>query len=279
MKQKKQKKQSKIIHDIIPPTIEKGLVVVEKIEKKISVWTKAFYLFLRTSKYGFALLVFGIALLGGTFIMGFSSKTETTEIYPTQYEGNWQGVKNGLERDLSDKADISEFNFNNSSGIAGFERNKEESSDDNVVLPGETVQVRDTEPTVGNEIDSSVQEGSMQSMEPAGDAEEEIQVEDAGSIKEDIEPAEVESVEELQESSTQSMEPAEELSFFEKTKNIFSVPEAKAEEVQVGDAEPTIEAESTSEDVELMVGQEDFTEPIEEDSGIVKGDAESLELI
>ncbi|MCK5085584.1 hypothetical protein KAK05_02635, partial [Candidatus Parcubacteria bacterium] len=75
------------------------------------------------------------------------------------------------------------------------------------------------------------------------------------------------------------MEPAEELSFFEKTKNIFSVPEAKAEEVQVGDAEPTIEAESTSEDVELMVGQEDFTEPIEEDSGIVKGDAESLELI
>lgn len=101
----KGKKQKKIIYDIIPPTIKKGLVVVEKIEKKISVRTKAFYLFLKTSKYGSAILILGIALLGGTFIMGFSPKTEITEIYPAQYEGNWQNTEMALDRDLSDKAD------------------------------------------------------------------------------------------------------------------------------------------------------------------------------
>ena len=267
----KEKKESKIIYDIIPPAIKKGLFVVEKMEKKVSIWAKALCLFLKTSKYGFAILVLGVALLGGTLIIGFSPKIETTEIYPAEYKGNWQKKENGLERDLSNMADISEFNFDNSTGIAGFE---EESSDNDIALPnGETeeeVQIRDTEPTV---IDTEPILGDTEPIE-----------EDVESTEEDTEPVEelVEvEPEEPQEGSTQSMEPTEptepaeepneEFSFFEKTKQIFSVLEAKAEEVvHLGDTEPTVVGiESTNED----------TEPISEDVDSIDEDVELTENI
>jgi len=202
------------VHDIIPP-IQKDIVDIKKnitektklVERKVSILTKALYLFLRTSKYGLAILILGVALLGGTLIMGFSPKTEVTEIYPARYEGDWQNMKNGSVRNLSDKAGISEFSSNNSTGVVEFEE--------------EGVQVRDAEPV---EIDS--QEGSTQSMEPTG-------------------------------------EPTEEISFFEKTKGLFFVFEARAEDteegVQVGDTEPT-------EDIDSQEGSTQSMEPTEKQS-------------
>ncbi len=249
MKQEKRKKELKKIYDIIPPTFKKGLVVVEEIEKKISIRTKAFYLFLKTSKYGSAVLILGIALLGGTLIMGFSPKTEITEIYPTQYEGDWRNMGKALDRNILDDADVSEFNHSNSAGVVEFGENTDKEEQPEEIIP-------DFEEEIGeSEIENEEIQGSGQKSEPA-EGEQEDPIENI-EIEEDNEtnPPAPEVLLDGQAGSIQSMEPTEssneELSFFERTKNIFSIPEARAEEI-VSD-----EVFAQNEDVAVEEAQDD----------------------
>jgi hypothetical protein len=205
---KRQKKKLKIVYDIIPPRLAKDIILVEK---KVSKIAKASYLFLKTSKYGSIVFVLGIAILGGTLIMGFSPKTETMEIYPAQYKGDWQNMEKALDRKFSDKADISEFNSSNSANVVNFKE----------------------------EINKS-----------------EIESEEA----QDENISEEEIIEEIK-----TEEPTDEISFFKKTKSLFSAFEAKAEE-SAGD-ESRVESAEVAGDI---IPTEDL--PIADDDEIVESD-------
>ncbi|MCK4592566.1 hypothetical protein KAT63_03980 [Candidatus Parcubacteria bacterium] len=225
---KKTEKKTRIIYDIIPSRLMKDIVLVEK---KISRTTKAFYLFLKTSKYGSVILVLAVAIFGGAIIMGFSPKTEITEIYPAQYEGDWQNMEKALNRELSDKADILEFNFDNSAGVFKIE-------EEVLSLPeGETEKVEDIE--LIEDMEEGVQAGDTEPMvrdiEPTDDID---QIEDNQTPPNlplsGEEPAQEGSTQSMEPATGQDMEPMEDISFFKKTKGLFSVLEARAEE-SIGD--------------------------------------------
>ena len=258
-KNKKEKRKLKIVYDIIPPHLLENVILAEK---KVSKMVKVFYLFLRTSKYGSAVLVLGVALFGGAIIMGFSSKTEVTEIFPTQYEreGDWQNMGMALERDFSNKANILEFNNNNSASVVDPEEEVygEFSNDDEISSPEEELSESEIE-NENEEVQDSDQE--PESTENDDDdatplPEEENPAESIETEKEDgtdlpVEEESTQSVEPTEKTETKTEEPAasdsspapdisspelfespnEEVSFFEKTKSVFFIPEAKADEI------------------------------------------------
>ena len=125
---RKKKKTKRLVHDIIHP-VRKDIIkvresIVKKVkftQKKVSVWTKVFYLFLKTSKYGSAIFFFGIVLFGGILSWAISPKIEIVEIYPTVYEGDWNNMDRALERNMSEDSDLDSFRLGGSATINIFE--------------------------------------------------------------------------------------------------------------------------------------------------------------
>ncbi len=273
MKQEKEKKKLKIIYDIVPPHLLRNVILAEK---KVSKMVRVAYLFLRTSKYGSVALVLGVAISGGALIMGFSPKTEVTEIYPARYNGDWQNMEMALDKDLSRKANILEFNFDNSASVVRAEKKIGEFEIESGEIQNSDQESESTEGDI-ELIEEEIQ-GSDQRPEPT--VEDEVEVENDKVEKNEIEnPIEFD---------VPSSEPAEslteEFSFFKKTKNVFFIPRAKAEEtdksatnenqeiqktVQVGDTEPAdIETEETVNDEAPTQNEDTIIEEIQDDQNL-----------
>lgn len=243
---KKEKRKLKIIYDIIPPYLARDIIFVEK---KVSKIVKASYLFLKTSKYGSIVLVLGVALFGGTILLGFSPKTEIAEIYPTAYEGDWISSDKASVRDLTDSADLSDFSFENSTTVIFPENSPEETTPD-IPLSGEenldNTEKEDSarnieeeingssqrlEPTEGDNIPMepeaqdlpAEQTGSAQSMEPAEETPPDINLEEPTEDQNQ----QTEETEQLLEEPSQ---PAfyEEIGFWERTRELFFANKARA---------------------------------------------------
>ncbi len=278
MKQEKEKKKLKIIYDIVPPHLLRSVILAEK---KASKMVRIAYLFLRTSKYGSVALVLGIAILGGALIMGFSPKTEIIEIYPARYEGDWQNMETALDRDLSKKANILDFNFDNSASVVRVEKKIGEFEIESGEIQSSDQESESTE----EEIQSSGQSpeptmGSGQKPEPT--------VEDKDKAENDkVEKNEIENPIEFDVPSSEPAESlTEEFSFFKKTKDVFFIPKAKAGEidesatnenqeiqktVQVGDTEPAnIETEEIVNDEAPMRNEDIIIEEVQDDQNLEK---------
>ncbi|MCK4892216.1 MAG: hypothetical protein KAS78_06130, partial [Candidatus Pacebacteria bacterium] len=236
-------KRLKIIHDIIPPHLMRDVIFVEK---KVSKIVKASYFFLKTSKYGSIILVLGIALLGGTFIMGFSPKTEITEIYPTQYEGDWRNMEKALDRNILEKADILEFSSDNSTSVIKIEKEIDISEIEKEILPGQSSLEENKQdaffpPETKENIDQT-EDNSTTSNLPLPEDE---QLED---LQKDIPAEQAESIQSVEPADEENIEPAEEISFLKKTRNLFSALEASAEnieeEILIENDEPIAEEET-----------------------------------
>lgn len=104
------RKNRKIIpmHDILPP-----------FRRKISFWLRAFYLFLKTSRYFLLLVIAVIVLIIGSYFIiksrGNNLKAqEQLMIFPTEFSGNWMNPEGVLYQDLKSNATFEEFNQENS---------------------------------------------------------------------------------------------------------------------------------------------------------------------
>ncbi len=261
------------------------------VEKKVSKMTKAFYLFLKTSKYGSIFLVLGVAILGGAIILGFSPKTEKAELFPTQYEGDWQNMEMALNRDLSEKANILEFNNNNSASVT--DPKKEiygEFSDDDIISPEE----EPGEPEIENgEIqDSNQRPEPTEEIEPAKDDETEDKNDEDETTEVEVEENEIkeDEIKNPVESNIPFSEPVEssteEFSFFKKTKNIFFISEARAEEIDESIVDESQEIPQTeNEDVEAeeiqndQSSEKDLDEKEKEDNEEFQSEDNSKEVI
>lgn len=96
------------MHDILPP-----------FRRKISFWLRAFYLFLKTSRYFLLLVIAVIVLIIGSYFIiksrGNNLKAqEQLMIFPTEFSGNWMNPEGVLYQDLKSNATFEEFNQENS---------------------------------------------------------------------------------------------------------------------------------------------------------------------
>jgi len=115
----------------------------------LSLLTKKYFNFLQTISFSFLLL---IGLFAFT-VVALSPKEQTTEIFPSVAEGEWNNLENALSRELTKEAPLSEFSLANSSSlnIQGF-------------LPQQELQETVTEPVDGVQpIESSPAEPSEES--------------------------------------------------------------------------------------------------------------------
>ena len=248
MEDSDKKKLFATFHDIIPP-VRKDVQLIRKnvtrkvknTQKKISLWTRATLLLLRTSKYGLVILAFMVIFTGGLFSSAFPAETELIEIYPTIYEGSWHNADNSFARDLSGDADLLDFGSENSATI-----NKEKIEMDRVDVDFSDFSVDESFPVQsvneqvdsGNDGESVYEDQDLDFIEKQniGDALRIIS-EEAGS---DTENGELEKKEVIMEENSalesdvgesESTElKNEEVSFFSQTKKLFSVLNARAED-------------------------------------------------
>lgn len=97
-----------MIYDILPP-------VREKIAAKL----KALNLLLKTSKYTFLFLVFGLTLLTASYFFAKYLKIsvkaqEQIKIFPMIVSGNWQNKEAIFIQELEEGSGVEQFNKENS---------------------------------------------------------------------------------------------------------------------------------------------------------------------
>jgi len=113
------------IYDIIPPGARRRVAIASQ---EVSKWIKFLRVFLKTSRYGIPLLIMLIVSLGTILVFAFVPSGQEIEVFPTEYkvenwfeepasksnEINWQSGKEALQKNLDEKASLTEFSSENS---------------------------------------------------------------------------------------------------------------------------------------------------------------------